>query len=785
MRIERRTFLKLLTMSSLGALTSSSVWSAERGRSRKKEVEWVPGVGRYAPTSCFECSGGCGIRVKRVMGNAVKVEGNTHHPLNGGGLCVRGQAALQVLYNPDRIKNPLRRSGPRGSDTWQEISWGEAINEVSSRLGDLRMQGIPYTAALMSGRVGTEGTPVLLDRFMKAYGSPNLIPCSTMMDESVTKAHYFTQGINEHLAYDFEKAKYVMVFGDVLSEGSNSTTHLMGSFSKMRGGYPGMRVKLLSIDPRLSPTAIMADEWVPVYPGTEGALALGIGHVLIKEDRYDKKFVEEYTFGFDDWNDPRGEHHLGFKKLVVEEYYPERVSELTGVSGETIVRIAKELSTHRPALVVQAKNQRAHTNALYNAVAIHCLNALLGNIQQEGGVLVQRNPPLSKLPEPNPDQIAGNGLSKRRIHEAMSSPSPFAPTVNALLIYHANPLYNQPNGKRFEEALSSIPFIVNFSPFMDETALVSDLILPDSAYLERWETCVINPSIGRAVLGVRQPVVKPLYNTLNTIDAFIQIARGIGTPVAAAFPWKNAEDFVKERVEGLRESGRGSITTRSRKRFWEKLLVQGCWWEKEYPYGNPKDALLTASRRFEFFSQTMRQRFFYQDGKELSGGERDDLIRELGITVRGDKVFLPHYEPPRFVGEEGEKALHLFVHRTSIMGSGGGANQPVLQEIFGNHEQMTWDSWVEINPETGRESGLNDGDQVWVESPKGKVKVTVKFYAGAMPNVVYFPLGQGHRAYGRYAQGRGSNPLEIAMDEFDRLSGAPALCSTRVKLYKA
>jgi molybdopterin-containing oxidoreductase family iron-sulfur binding subunit len=106
MRIERRTFLKLLTMSSLGALTSSSVWSAERGRSRKKEVEWVPGVGRYAPTSCFECSGGCGIRVKRVMGNAVKVEGNTHHPLNGGGLCVRGQAALQVLYNPDRIKTP-------------------------------------------------------------------------------------------------------------------------------------------------------------------------------------------------------------------------------------------------------------------------------------------------------------------------------------------------------------------------------------------------------------------------------------------------------------------------------------------------------------------------------------------------------------------------------------------------------------------------------------------------------------------------------------------------------
>jgi len=156
----------------------------------------------------------------------------------------------------------------------------------------------------------------------------------------------------------------------------------------------------------------------------------------------------------------------------------------------------------------------------------------------------------------------------------------------------------------------------------------------------------------------------------------------------------------------------------------------------------------------------------------------------LKIEARGDKVFLPHFEKPRSIGDEKEYPLHLINYKLMTMAEGRGANQPFLQEIIGPHLYERWDSWVEINPETAGRIGIKDGDLIWVESKGGKVKVKARLFPGTDPMCIHIPYGQGHTAYGRWAKGRGINPNDLLVREYDYLGGFVSYFSTRVKIYK-
>jgi anaerobic selenocysteine-containing dehydrogenase len=345
--------------------------------------------------------------------------------------------------------------------------------------------------------------------------------------------------------------------------------------------------------------------------------------------------------------------------------------------------------------------------------------------------------------------------------------------VDTLMIYHCNPLFKRVDSESFKKAFDKIPLIVNFSPFMDETALYSDLILPESTFLERWESTSVASGLGKAVYAVRQPVLKPLYNTLNTGDVIIRLAKKIGKPLYSAFPWKNSEDFVKERVRGIQESGRGSVVSAYSKKFWKKFLEKGGWWETEYKFDDSGKKYNTPSGKFEFFSQIMRKSY------EKSNIEEQETI------AWGDKMFMPHYEPPRYHGRKMKYPFLLIPFPTASLGSGGGGNQPYLQEIFGGLHGLTGETWVEINPVLAKRLNIADKDQMWVESPRGRIKALAKVYPGMLPDVIHVPLGQGHSAYGRYAKGRGVSPLAIIESQFDPLSGAQVLTGTRVRIYKA
>ena len=683
------------------------------------EGEWIPYEEYWSTGVCLQCPGGCGLRIRSVNGWPVKLEGIKDYPINQGRLCPKGQSGLQVLYDPDRIRHPLRRKGKRGDGDWERISWDEAIGLVIQKLktvrGAGRAQGLIVWAGRSRGHMGE-----LLDRFSEAYGSPNRFGSTERGSEGILAGHFFTMGSKEHLAIDWEEVNYIVSFGASLLEASRPSLRNLWGYGYFRRGRAGRRGKLVQIEPRFSITASKADQWIPIQPGTDGALALALAHWIIKENRYDHDFVRNHTSGFEDWKGPDGRSRMGFKTLVLAEYSPKQVSSMTGIPEKTIVRIAQEFSTFRPSIAISGRGVGMQTNGTYSQMAIDSLNALAGSIDSRGGLLLQRKPPFRKWPSVQRDPVAEKGLSQPRIDRAGSLPFPFSRELpstlpetlqqgppypaEVLFTYYTNPLFSIPGPERMRAALERIPFIVSFSPFMDETTMVSDLVLPDGTYFERWQDDHVEPGLGFPMFGLRSPAIeRPLYDVRNTGDVLIQIAKGIGGSVSRSFPWKDFQEALKHAINGVFLSKQGSIQAKDFEEFWSALIERGGWWSPPYPFGLWKKKFDTPSGKFEFFSLAMEKGL--REASRKSSKELDQVLAELRIEVRGDKVFLPHFERPRLAGDEKTYPFHLINYKLMTMAEGRGANQPYLQEIIGPHLYERWDSWVED------QSG--DGEGTW------------------------------------------------------------------------
>ncbi|HKZ51593.1 MAG TPA: molybdopterin-dependent oxidoreductase, partial [Dehalococcoidia bacterium] len=355
MKVSRRSFLKASgATAALGALSVGPPALLER-------VAKPPGNGgapslqtrqeQRVPNVCLQCPAGSGILVRVVDGRAIKIEGNPEHPINRGKLCPKGQIGLQILYDADRIKGPMRRVGERGEGKWERISWDEAIGEVARRLKALRDQGKAHTLVFMSGRNrGQSGG--LIDRFVAAYGSPNHVGHSSICADGTPQAHLLTQGFKDYAGYDWENTNYLLCFGGGFIEAWRPTTTLLRMYGHIRRGRP-VRGKIVQVDTRFSVTAAKADEWLPIKPGTDAALALGIANVIIKDKLYDKEFIEQRTTGFGEWSE-----------LVLREYSPEWAEKVTGVPAQTIVRIAREFATTKPAIAAGERGASMQTNGV-------------------------------------------------------------------------------------------------------------------------------------------------------------------------------------------------------------------------------------------------------------------------------------------------------------------------------------------------------------------------------------------------------------------------------------
>jgi anaerobic selenocysteine-containing dehydrogenase len=799
-KITRRTMLRFLGAAGVWTLFGCSKYPGPL-QVQLVPAGWHRGEERYILSTCLQCPGGCGINVRVYEGRAIKIEGNPDHPLNQGGLCPKGQAGLQALYDPDRIPGPMRKIGDRSSLNWEAISWDEAIDTLARKLRQLREAGKPESLLLMGDRFPGH-MKALFERFASAYGTPNMVDIESINNYEKRLAMFLTQGIHDLPGYNLADTRFLLLFGAGFLESWQPAGYTLRMYGESRLTQAGTRSKIVVVDPHCGVGASKADEWIPIRPGTYAALALSMAYVIIKEDLYDHTFIEEHAFGFEDWEEEteHGSSYEGFKTMVLREYPPERGEKLTGIPAPVIRRLAREFTKAQPAVAAVGRGPELHTNGLLANMAIHSLNGLVGSIDVPGGVIVQESPPFKSWHDAILDERARVGITQSplavrgpgieglpasgahdKLIDSILSDKPYP--VEVAVVYNANPLFSGPDTARYQQAFDSIPFVVSFSSFMDETTARADLVLPDSTYLERLEDDFVLPSVGFPVVNLRRPVMEPIHETRHTGDILIELAKQIGGTVGSSFPWKSYEEALKETVAGIAAAGTGSFTGRNAEDFWTTLKERGTWSGDPYRFESWERVFRTSTGKFEFFPLAWKQHL--ETESRRTGKTIDAILDGFGIQARGDTALMPHYEPPRFAGDPERFPLHLQTYKTMMHAEGRGGNQPWLQESFGVQLSERWRPWAEINPTTAEALGIRDGDPVWVESERGRLRFIARFHPGLRPDVVNIPIGYGHTSFGRWAKGRGGNPNDIISSLVDLATGTHAIHATNVRVYSA
>ncbi len=760
--MSRRSFLKASGATGIVFFAATRLRRskpAEKALPKRPEAKGVVSE-RYVNTSCLNCPARCAISVRVANGKAVRITGNALSKVSEGQICPRGHVGLQVLYDENRITTPLKRTNPKkGVDQdpgWSPVSWDDALNEVSSHLAGLRDQERPNALAIFAG-LNARSDEDLIERFARAYGTPNLILDDALESRAEKTGRWLADGNDSSVAYDLGKTNYVLAFGASILESERPLARNLRMWGKMRR-EKAARGKVVVFDPRYSVTAAKADQWVPIKPGTDAAMALAIANVLISEGLYDGDFVRNHATGFDE-----------FREVVLNTYSPEQVSGITGVKAETIRRIAEEFGQTRPALAWAGRGAVGWPNGSLAVYAIFCLNALAGSIDSPGGVIYQEDPEYSALPDINPDGVAKAGASKPRIdavagvlQDGMNGSANKVPgsilggqpyVTDMAIGFNSNFNMTEPGSLKWDEPLRKLPYYVQVAPYISEMALYADLVLPAATYLEQWGYDHSPPGSGFAELKIKQPVIDLRPDVKSVGDIVFQLATKTGGSVAEAFSGigDSAEGFVRFRTKTILP--------------FEDFAKNGVWVGPEYTYGKYASVLKTPSSKFEFLSAALRE-------------------RELPLSSVAQPG-LPRYVSPAFQGDEKEYPFVLTTYQPVLQIESGSQNYPWAQEIYFVMHGAGWNSLAEMNEDAALAVGVRDGEEVWVESPFSRVKAKARVTEWVRPDCVAMARGQGHYAPGRWHKGIGVNPNDITGVDFDRLSGQPAIFNTRVKVYRA
>ncbi|HSR46696.1 MAG TPA: molybdopterin-dependent oxidoreductase [Anaerolineales bacterium] len=515
--------------------------------------ESLTGEEAWFASTCRQCAAGCGILVRVLNGRARKIEGNPLHPLNRGKLCARGQAGLQALYNPDRLRNAVRQTGGRGSRVFEPVPWEDALATLTEKISTLaRPERLLFFGGLMP-----DHTYRLAARLLDSLGAPPPVVFDLHSAlEGRASAQWLAEtffGRPELPIYDIEHSSVVFSFGANLLETWMSPVAQSVAYGEMRQGGTG-RGLLVQFEPRLSATAASADEWIPVRPGSEGFIALGIGRLIVEE-----------RLG-----------HVGTRRELAILYQDVDVAEMAAasdVSVESLRRLAQIFADADRAVAIPGGGLSGQTNGSASMLAVQALNVLVAQLGRTGGVFLSHPGPTAVLRETPAVE------SFTRVREAIDRMR--AGEVDLLMVYGANPIFELPPASGIAEAVARVPAVFSFSPFVDEIAAQSDWILPDHTYLESWGYQVPAPGADRPVVTGQQPVVRPLYDTRSTSEVLLALAAGLGGAAAEALPWPNEVAYLEEVASDLQGSSLSAYDARTLAGFWGLWRQYGGWWSEQ------------------------------------------------------------------------------------------------------------------------------------------------------------------------------------------------------------
>jgi anaerobic selenocysteine-containing dehydrogenase len=791
MKISRRDFLHLLGVTGALAGGISHVWAIPDGW--RDKLRSGPRIESWKVSTCGQCPAGCGIRIRLIDDIPVRILGNPIAPVNRGFTCPMGESGLELLYHPDRISQPLRRKGKKGEPGWQPISWDEATKQISEMFQGLAKEKQTGRFGFLMGDRNTLLTQ-FAGMFTARFGSSNFFPWRTPGINELG----FWQACGEFPppSFDLTRTDYLITFGTNLLEEPPSPVYFNHIYGKLKENRLQSGLKMVHVDARMSQAGKNATEWVQIRPGGMGSLALGMAYVIIRDKNYDRNFINLHTRDFQKGNGD-------FMDLVTRDYSPERVSGVTGVPPETIIRLARTFGSAKAPLALSGGTSDAGETALFAQWAVASLNALSGSFSAKG---LWREP----IPLPwgaasvsvfgprgtsfsfKPKNALDADLPASWVAEQLPTffPAGKTPELKMLMVAQVNPAYQATNQKMWRDWLGRIPLVVQFATILDDTSPHADLVLPSTTYLEQWDLTLPVPNLPFSQLGLQQPVVPPLKGARPLGDVLLQLGKRLGSNLLPESDVTSYGEYVQARMKPIFASGKGTpyfevvslaFLEELRKRgwqvysypafsdFWRLLQEKGGWWDPgEYPEVNWK-----GGRTFVFPTVPRLAKLL----------EERSVLKPVEGTHKGDKP--PHLWLEESVKKPERPDSFILAPFTILMNmSGDGASQSLLRELSGLYPRLYWDTWAEMNPRRAKELTIKNGDRIRVVSKDGSLTLPVVIVPTVSPEILSVPFGQGHQELGRYAKNVGTNPITIIDPRVDPLSGRNSWHSTHVRVEK-
>ncbi|MBR9984710.1 MAG: molybdopterin-dependent oxidoreductase [Desulfosarcina sp.] len=839
--LSRRSFIKASAATG-AAVAAGSGLSFELKALAASTGAQGQGMGQWLPATCQGCTSWCSKQVYVVDGRAVKVRGNPHSKVNLGAGCPRSHMAIQQVYDPDRIKVPMKRTNPkkgRNEDPkFVPISWDEALDTIADKIMELRDNNETHKYMLMRGRYSYL-RDILYDRMTKIIGSPNNISHSSICAEAEKFGPYYTEAYWGYRQYDVLKAHFIILWGaDPLA-----ANRQVSYYSKVWGDVAD-RATIAIVEPRLSASAGKADEWLPIIPGQDAALAGAIAHILLSQGLWYKPFVGDFTDGINRFVPGQMVDEASFEEkythgvvkwwnLELKDKTADWAAGVTGLPADQIRRVAEGYGNAAPhAISWVGGGPCMQVRGGYASMACHALNGLVGAVDNVGGTLVSNKEYTGKFPQPDDfmDAIAQKGKKHEKIDQrgrlhlpAINSGKPGGGVVtnNAAdgilnedpyeikmaIGYMNNFVFSAPQPERWERALSKIPFLVHITTNASEFSWFSDIVLPDTHHMfEKWGYA---KSIGNGYRHVTlmQPIVKNIgdYKIDETeipwLIAEKLAARGFDNLLRHFKTYKdpetgqeptNEKEFALYALKLVTEKLWNPAKYQGGDKFsgWKEFTQVGVWNSDPYPFRKRWGKMKTATGMFEFYSETLKAALEAHAANHNT--TVDEVMKATNYLARGETAFIPHYEEPFILGDEKEFPFIHVDHKSRLNREGRSANCTWYYDFKDlDPGEDLWDDVAKINPVDARKLGIQSGDQIRISSPTGSLKCTAKLWEGVRPGTVAKCYGQGHWAYGRLAakefgkEPRGGNNNDIIPAQYEALSGSSAYYGvTRIKLEK-
>jgi thiosulfate reductase/polysulfide reductase chain A len=784
--------------SSSGSTNSSIPESITTKTTNTKDVKLIP-------TLCEMCVNKCAAIARVENGIVTKLDPNPMFPKSRNMLCPRGNAGIQALYDPDRLKYPMIRTGEKGEGKFKRVSWDEAFKYITEKTVKILDEEKDNRSSFLfcAGEGMAEHT---FKQFYSAFGSANWLNHASLCLQTVVSGYGVTLGAYPQA--DLENAEYVIMAGANRAE-AIVTPDTMDIFKRTKG----RGAKMICVDPRFTNTAAKSDMWLAINPGTDLAFVLALTYVVLTEELYDKEYVKENFNGFEEYS----------KHVVTSGYTPAWASEITGIRAKDITKIAREFMAHAPkSIYYPGRRSTFSKNDFQLRRAMAIFQALGGGIDCKGGLIFGSKIKLAKHAglEPLYDRAEGRGVDKKKDakkgeagysdcavvsgggswiawrNRFLEGRMPY--NVKGMFIYKHNPMMNMPNSEKTAEMLKKMELVVAIDTMPSDTVMYADVVLPECTYLERTDPVKtfggVEPSIAQRnkaidplyeskpvieiMRGLTEQLVKPMFEITKKHDEAVQeeladLEKSEDNATAKQTPeQKEAEVFAEFDIRKPFEHDQEHINEEAVKKYHgaaEALKTHGVFYPKIDQYYKKVSANV-----YQYYPE--KEKFYSTKGGKPKTRSKKVECNLPNLAKKGVDPMPIWKDEYNFIVPDGK--FKLLTGRHAQFTQSGTANNSVLRDLI-------MENYIWINKRVAKQKGIQFGDMIEVSSSVGKTRLKAYPTEKVGPQMVFFVHGFGEESSElTWAYKNGGNDNAVIEDVIEPVYGAAAMHETNVEIRK-